>query len=262
MGELTFDPCDIERWARFSGDYNPIHFDAARARQLGAGGVIAHGMLVLLAVKSRLSAALPPGGGWWRFRTRLRHPVVACEAVRLDTRPQADDVAFSVISPAGRKLLTGSLGRLEAAPDTAASGSRHGLDREAVLARVRDLNEAFPWPGEFWVAADALVFAEFVRTSVKEVLAPHGIDLGQAAGTPGNGTVVVQTIHEIAFDRAFLGGAGQRAAAFEIEVLPSQAEVVEDGVFATCQLVSRCEDRVVMLTKLGLFIRHAPPGPF
>ena len=33
MTALTFGPADIARWAQFSGDYNPIHFDPARARR-------------------------------------------------------------------------------------------------------------------------------------------------------------------------------------------------------------------------------------
>src|SRR5439155_26041866 len=111
---------DIDRWARFSGDYNPIHFDAAEARQLGADGVIAHGMLVLLAIKARLSVTLAPDGGWWLARARMRQPVLAEEAVLLDTRPQSDGVAISLTSRAGRNLVIGSVGRLMAASELAA----------------------------------------------------------------------------------------------------------------------------------------------
>jgi hypothetical protein len=257
MCELTFRPSDVARWARFSGDYNPIHFDPERARRLGAGGVIAHGMLVLLAVKGRAAAALPPGGGWWLLRGRLRHPVLAGEPVRLETRRQGEGVAFTLASADGRKLLTGALARLGGAPAPAAAGSSSRLGPEALAARVRELNEAFPWPAEPWVAADALVFAEFLRGGAREVLAPHGIDLAHGAD---GGKVVVQTAHEVAFDRDFLGGAGPRAAGLDIDVLPPQAEAVEGGVFATCQLVSRCDGRVVMLTSVGLFIRQAPAG--
>ena len=257
MGELTFGPADIARWARFSGDYNPIHFDPVCARRVGAGGVIAHGMLVLLAVKGRAAAALPWRGGWWLFRGRLRHPVLAGEPVRLQTRGLGEDLAFTLASADGRKLLTGALARLSGAPAPAVSGRGTRLGPEALAARVRELNEAFPWPAEPWVTADALVFAEFLRGGAREVLAPHGIDLSRGAD---GGKVVVQTAHEVAFDRDFLGGAGPRAAGLDIDVLPPQAEAVDGGVFATCQLVSRCDGRVVMLTSVGLFIRPGPEG--
>jgi len=275
--ELIFGLTDIDRWARFSGDYNPIHFDAAEARQLGADGVIAHGMLVLLAIKARLSVTLAPDGGWWLARARMRQPVLAEEAVLLDTRPQSDGVAFSLTSRAGRKLVIGSVGRLMAAPDGAAqdpstrrgspadstdTGCRHHLTPEALAGRIGELNRAFPRLGELWVAADALVFAEFLRTQVKDILAPYGIDLSRTARASGNGTVLVQATHDVVFDRAFLGGDGPRSAGLDIDMLPPETEDVEDGISATCQLVSRCKDRVVMLTSLGLFIRHAPQGPF
>ncbi len=260
MCELTFSPADIDRWARISGDYNPIHFDPAEARRLGVDGVIAHGMLVLLTVKGRLSVDLSPGGGWWLARARMRQPVVAGESVVLDTRPQGDGLAFSLVSSAGRKLLTGSIGRLAAAPDGLAPGHRHHLDQEAVVARVEELNESFPRLGESWVAADGLVFTQFLRRAAKDLLAPYRIDLSRGAGALNSGTVVVQTTHDVSFDRDFFGGANFRAAGFDIDVLPPQAEAVEGGVSVTCQLVGRCEDRVVMLTSLSLFIRQDPQG--
>jgi MaoC like domain len=260
MCELTFSPSDIGDWARISGDYNRIHFDPTEARRLGIDGVIAHGMLVLLAVKSRVGLALPSDGGWWLARARMRQPVVAGETVLLDTRPHGDGVAFSLTSQASRKLLIGSFSHLAAAPDGVARGQRYHLAQAAVAARLDEMNDAFPWLQEPWVAADALVFTEFLRRGAKDLLALHGIDLSQAAERLSNGTVVVQTTHNVIFDRDFLGGANIRAAGFDIDVLPPQAEAVEGGVSVTCQLVGLCDDRVVMLTSLSLFIRQDPQG--
>src|SRR5947199_103475 len=132
MCDLTFGPEEIARWARFSGDYNPIHFDPERARQLGADDVIAHGMLVLLAVKGRLSQALPRGaGGWWLLRSRMRQPVVAGTPARLETSRRGESLAFSLGSPAGRKLMTGSLGRLAESPNVLDPGHSSRLPAEA-----------------------------------------------------------------------------------------------------------------------------------
>jgi MaoC like domain len=259
MCELTFDREDIALWARFSGDYNPIHFDADRARQLGVNGVVVHGMLALLAVKGRLSQALPQNvGGWWSLRCRMRQPVVAGEPAQLTMNKRDDGLAFSLASPAGRKLMTGSLGRLAERPTVHNSGTRHRLPSKAVTGSMRQLDQFFSWPREFWVAVDALLFAEFLRTGVKDVLGPYGIDLGRNEAASDNGSVVVQTTHEVAFKRDFL--AAPRATTLDLEVLPPQAEVIEDSVSATCQLVSRCDGRIVMLTTLGLFIRQAVHG--
>src|SRR6185312_6718807 len=60
---LCFAPDSIERWASFSCDYNPIHFDLAAAKRAGSEQLIVHGMLAVLPVKEalsqRLTAALP-----------------------------------------------------------------------------------------------------------------------------------------------------------------------------------------------------------
>ncbi|WP_447585108.1 MaoC/PaaZ C-terminal domain-containing protein [Pseudoxanthomonas mexicana] len=43
--EYRISPDDVEAYARCSGDWNPIHFDDAAAREQGFEGRISHGML-------------------------------------------------------------------------------------------------------------------------------------------------------------------------------------------------------------------------
>ena len=51
MTLLHYTLADAQQWAAFSGDENPIHFDLAAARQMGAGQLSVHGMRALLDVK-------------------------------------------------------------------------------------------------------------------------------------------------------------------------------------------------------------------
>ena len=44
---MKFDQARLLHYAWASGDYNPIHFEATKARAMGLPGVIAHGMLIL-----------------------------------------------------------------------------------------------------------------------------------------------------------------------------------------------------------------------
>lgn len=77
---LNYSLRDAERWAEFSGDYNPIHFDVAKAKQLGMDGLCVHGMRAMLDVKSALSATLEKRASascGLVFSCRLREPV-AC----------------------------------------------------------------------------------------------------------------------------------------------------------------------------------------
>ena len=59
----------IDRYARASGDFNPIHVDAAFAAQTPFGGTIAHGMLLLAYLSEMLTAAF---GRAWLSGGRLK----------------------------------------------------------------------------------------------------------------------------------------------------------------------------------------------
>jgi len=59
----------IDRYARASGDFNPIHVDGAFAAQTSFGGTIAHGMLLLAYLSEMLTAAF---GRAWLSGGRLK----------------------------------------------------------------------------------------------------------------------------------------------------------------------------------------------
>jgi len=45
----------IRQYAEASGDFNPIHLDENYARQLGLGGMVAHGMLIMAQMGAMLT---------------------------------------------------------------------------------------------------------------------------------------------------------------------------------------------------------------
>jgi 3-hydroxybutyryl-CoA dehydratase len=59
----------IDRYARASGDFNPIHVDPAFAAATPFGGTIAHGMLLLAYLSEMLTAAF---GRDWLSGGRLK----------------------------------------------------------------------------------------------------------------------------------------------------------------------------------------------
>ena len=67
---------DIERYARASGDFNPIHTDADFAAGSQFGTRIAHGMMVAAAISEMMTSAF--GDAWLntgRMKIRFRSPV-------------------------------------------------------------------------------------------------------------------------------------------------------------------------------------------
>jgi 3-hydroxybutyryl-CoA dehydratase len=59
----------VNRYAKVSGDGNPLHTDPAFAVATQFGGTIAHGMLVLAYISELMTAAF---GGAWRASGRLK----------------------------------------------------------------------------------------------------------------------------------------------------------------------------------------------
>jgi acyl dehydratase len=53
---------DVEAFARFSGDWNPLHFDPGFAASTGAGGLIVHGGLTTALFNALVAQELPGPG--------------------------------------------------------------------------------------------------------------------------------------------------------------------------------------------------------
>ncbi|WP_242688035.1 MaoC/PaaZ C-terminal domain-containing protein [Photorhabdus stackebrandtii] len=82
---VQFSKKDLSQWAKFSGDYNSIHFDEKIAKEVGLGGIAVHGMLAMLPLKSGYDYLPQPNEGMGRqWHVNLRNPVPldACYCVK------------------------------------------------------------------------------------------------------------------------------------------------------------------------------------
>ena len=74
--EKEVSQAQVERYARASGDFNPIHVDPEYAATTQYGRTIAHGMLVLAFISEMMTTAFREewiNGG--RLKVRFRAPV-------------------------------------------------------------------------------------------------------------------------------------------------------------------------------------------
>lgn len=81
----SLDAAAIARYARVSGDDNPVHLDAAAARAIGLSDQIAHGMLVM-GYLSSLALGWRAGAVLEAFECRFTRPVPAGSALTGDGR--------------------------------------------------------------------------------------------------------------------------------------------------------------------------------
>jgi len=101
-------PADLgRRYARASGDWNPIHLTAATARLFGFPRAIAHGMWSL----ARCVAELGPAGEPVAVEAAFKLPVLLPGTVTLHAAREGARVAFSLRDGDGVKPhVTGSVG--------------------------------------------------------------------------------------------------------------------------------------------------------
>lgn len=105
----------IDGYARASGDFNPIHVDAAFAAATPFGGSIAHGMLLLAYLSEMLTAAF--GRAWLSGgRLKVRFKGVARPGDTLTMRGRVERgqdegrrlfAAVECVNQAGELLVTG-----------------------------------------------------------------------------------------------------------------------------------------------------------
>ncbi|HEI6965324.1 TPA: hypothetical protein SK282_001950 [Yersinia enterocolitica] len=200
---------DAERWAKFSGDYNPIHFDLRHAQHLGQEQLTVHGMRAMLDIKYQLSAALlsaMPKADFLRFNVRLRQPVLCQTAYQLQLRQ-----AVGVVNGELRDMANGEScfnSKLRSGPTLEPVESTKWVTLSA--AEVYQSSQQFPGnaaePTECWGFFDALLFKLLVAApetlaSAKQVLpgiqADSLIDIFKHVP-------VIQTHHDVHFSADLL----------------------------------------------------------
>lgn len=95
-------PGDIgRRYARVSGDYNPIHLSAITARAFGFPKAIAHGMWSLARIAAELGPQWPEGKT--RFDVAFKLPILLPAWVMLQSRKDGERIRFELRDDAGQR---------------------------------------------------------------------------------------------------------------------------------------------------------------
>ncbi|WP_166212339.1 MaoC family dehydratase [Cognatiluteimonas telluris] len=260
--ELRFEQSDVEHWASFSGDYNPIHFDIDRARDLGVDALIVHGMLAMLPVKREFgafaAAAEEPTPAWRRFRTLLRAPIPHGERLHLSTRNGARGLQFRVDgTDVEEEYFRGSFGdgadpavallkRPVILPDTT-------LDPAVFAQFHHHYGESEPW-----VALDAVLFADFMRTKIEPLLAWTHERAGEQLASGIEQSLIVHTSHTVTFAPAACapeGIAWRPGGTLAYEVRAPEVISGDGQLICNVPLVAKADGVVVMQVELGLLLK-------
>ena len=88
--EHTFSQAEFDRFARLSGDNNPIHVDAEFAARSRFGRTVAHGLLLCSKLRA-LIEQLVPGGRLLDQSVIFEAPTYADDRMRLSARVTEKD---------------------------------------------------------------------------------------------------------------------------------------------------------------------------
>lgn len=203
---LRFCDQEVARWAEFSGDYNPVHFDEDHARLAGLDATIVHGMLALLPVKQaitrqyRLTAG--PEGDWFKFRAFFRTPVARRAAARLVVGTKGHGLEFRLKEPNGEiEHIRGSLAPCSRTIRPVQAQHLRQPGAGYVGERIGKLLAYYPYAGEAWVVLDALLFAEFMRSDAESIKEGAIASLRSSTGALDGATVTYQVSHAVYFSR-------------------------------------------------------------
>lgn len=264
MMELSFCITDVEKWAHFSHDYNPIHFDIAHAKMAGLDALIVHGMLALLPVKQTVSdeyeASKPSHAGWTRFRALFRAPIPHDRVHALELRHCERRIDFRLCSAAiGHENFRGSYGEIEEpCIDVGEPWMESKLSSEYIEEQINRFLNYYPSITERWIFLDAIVFSEFIRTNLEAVEKKAQSQLPIRIGSDADDKIVVQVSHTVSVAPELVGKdvAGIRELAGLAYTL-GRPELIasNEQTVGTVTLTVTLDHRVIMLVELGLMMK-------
>lgn len=163
MTLLHYTLADAQQWAAFSGDENPIHFDLAAARQMGAGQLSVHGMRALLDVKRDAHSRLYRPERYVKCQVRLRRPIW-CDTDWLLTPGLAKNrllSATSVSNPQNGELCLSCQMSTAAEPESLVGKQPCTIAPKTLRELQSCFNAAWPDLAQ-WQFLDALLFRQLI----------------------------------------------------------------------------------------------------
>lgn len=261
--DLQFVREDLDKWAHFSGDYNPIHFDEQfAAGEFGLDGVVVHGMLAMLPLKGKVSRINWGTNDWVQWRAMLKHamPLKNGYSISMDDLSPTETRRFSLIESKSRtKSITGSCAAAEFDVSTYPTAPRFHMEEAHIREKLREFRENYPSVDGLWVFLDALVFSEYManhsRSMFQEELFEHyGIDA--QSSDLSHDLMVMHTTHTITAT-ASLVGLPLIATPSKIgyDTQKKGRVITKDAVFALVDLPVWVNGQLELVIEMGVMAR-------
>jgi hypothetical protein len=260
---LRFPSQAVRTWADYSGDFNPIHFDERVAEAaIGKGGIVVHGMLAMLPLKTAHSALRWEGDGWVQWTAMLRQPMPQHFGYAMESRVAlaGRKVRFKLSAMEdGEAKITGHCSTIDVDashyPDLAAIA----VPAEEARRELARFSALFPEVSPAWIVLDAMAFSRYIRLHAEAVfrdqLTRH-FGEGDPDATGSGRLVTMQTHHTVTFCRALLCDAVDlEFQSFAYAYAKTDELISENSVFATVDIPVWLDGRLAQVIQIGLMAR-------
>lgn len=273
MTRIAFGLPEVEAWAKFSGDFNPIHFDLQRARSAGLDGLVVHGMLALMPVKAELATAASASAGrldaqtreapWMKFHALFRRSIPH-DSVSLLTLRASKTVGLDFRLNASDTQEERFRGSYAPASDHGSWLETHRLDERSFSAlapgEAQRFAQSYPAVQEGWIALDAIIFADFIRTKLDAIALMVRKDFRQVMGMSTNSGVFVQVSHTVFINTSVLRTPGPLpfdCGQLSYAMAPPELIANQGNLVGSVSLPVVHGKTLVMLIEIGLLARPA-----
>lgn len=271
MNQIAFGLHEVYEWAKFSNDFNPIHFDLKQAQGAGLDELIVHGMLALMPVKEAAAKAnidqvsdlnlAPHTDRWMRFHALFRSPIPHGSTNLLTLQPSKTRGLIYRLSEthSQKERFRGSY-----APTADLSDwmSTHAVPPSSFSAlslnEMQRFSISYPAVQEGWIALDAIVFSDFMRTKLESIAQSVEQELARILGPGLHKGVFMQVSHAVSIDTHALRTPGPLP--FDCHALSyamSTPEMIVNGdkLVGSVSLPIIHEQKLIMLIEIGLLAK-------
>jgi hypothetical protein len=241
-----------EKWASFSGDRNPIHFELAVAKRVGASRLVVHGMLALLHVKQEMTQRLaaPDGGqSLAKFNAFFRLPALQGSKTELTFKPKGSALTFDFKAEGQACIRGNACAEPTSGLKDCSSHERRWIKQDDVRHKRLQFDSLFPFVSHPWIFLDALVFSDFLKEHFDNMAALS------------SNVVPFQMSHRVRLDAALLRQAFDSvddypAVSYAVERIGTAEGAAERSGVAI--ITVQVADRPVMEIEIGLIGKTLP----
>ncbi|MGF7482274.1 protein dehydratase [Providencia sp. SP181] len=256
MRALYYTLADAAGWAKFSGDYNPIHFDLKWVQSAGGEQLSVHGMRALLDAKQFASERFLHGSQDAQQRTksafvkcavRLRSPLWNDKSYDLVARNKAGSVAI-LSTEEQQNCLTCQLSPVDGLNTNVLDWGAHISSEE--MAKLQLSFPLYPTEMYEWQFIDAILFQYLIHDNslLKQKDISKWLSEGATLKDIFSRYPIVQTHQEVIFDRDLLKKWSpiKEPKPMQIHILPALVMGdLDGGLLININIIGRYDNKLI-----------------